>query len=74
MNCHRCGSTMILKKFCDYGGHSFGWKSDYCGDIMDQTQGNRQRFKKMGRGQDKAEGGHSAVIYREGVGFEWDGI
>ena len=37
MNCHRCGSTMILKKVCDYGGYSWGWKCILCGEIIDDN-------------------------------------
>ena len=46
MNCHRCGGIMIFKKFCDYGGYSFGWKCIYCGEIIDLIQENRQWIKK----------------------------
>jgi tRNA(Ile2) C34 agmatinyltransferase TiaS len=38
MNCPRCGSTMIFKKFFDYGGHSWGWECISCKEIIDQTQ------------------------------------
>ena len=38
MNCPRCGSSMVLKKFFDYGGHSWGWKCISCGEIIDQIQ------------------------------------
>ncbi|OGP87704.1 MAG: hypothetical protein A2157_18810 [Deltaproteobacteria bacterium RBG_16_47_11] len=38
MNCHRCGSTMIFKKFFDYGGHSWGWECISCKGIIDQIQ------------------------------------
>jgi len=73
MNCHRCGSTMIFKKFCDYGGHSSGWKCILCGEIIDQVQENRQRLKTR-RDQNKVGRNHSAMTYRDGVGFEWDSV
>jgi tRNA(Ile2) C34 agmatinyltransferase TiaS len=37
MKCHRCGDTMILNKFYDYGGYSWGWKCTFCGQIIDHT-------------------------------------
>ena len=37
MKCHRCGHTMILKKFYDYGGYSWGWKCTHCGTVIDQV-------------------------------------
>lgn len=37
MNCLRCGSTMIFKKFCDYGGYFSGWKCICCGEIIDEV-------------------------------------
>lgn len=43
MNCPRCGSTMIFKKFCDYGGYSCGWKCIRCGEIIDEVPENPQR-------------------------------
>lgn len=36
VNCPRCGSTMIFKKFFDYGGHSWGWECIFCKDIIEQ--------------------------------------
>ena len=42
MNCPRCGSTMIFKKFFDYGGHSWGWECISCKEIIDQIPENRQ--------------------------------
>ena len=48
MNCHRCGGTMIFKKFCDYGGYSCGWKCIICGEIIDQLPMNPQWLKESG--------------------------
>ena len=73
MNCHRCGSTMISKKFCDYGGYSCGWECILCGEIIDQIQGKRQCLK-IGGEQNKMGTRHSVMTYRDGVGFEWDGM
>lgn len=47
MNCDRCGSTMILKKLCDYGGYSWGWKCILCGGILEPTPENSQCLKKV---------------------------
>lgn len=56
MNCHRCGGTMIFKKFCDYGGYSWGWKCIFCGEIIDQIQQNLQSLKVAGhQKQDREE-------------------
>jgi DNA-directed RNA polymerase subunit RPC12/RpoP len=38
MNCPRCGSIMILKKFYDYGGYVWVWKCIFCGEITDLVQ------------------------------------
>ena len=73
MNCHRCGTTMIPKRFFDYGGYSFGWKCILCGEIIDQIQENRQ-WHKIGRDQSKIGRSYSVMTYRDGVGFEWDGM
>ena len=73
MNCHRCGGPMIFKKFCDYGGYSCGWKCILCGEIIDQVHENRQ-WLKTGRDQNKVGRRHSLMAYRDGVGFEWDGM
>ncbi|MBN2245106.1 MAG: hypothetical protein JW755_04605 [Candidatus Aminicenantes bacterium] len=43
MNCPLCGSVMIFKKFCDYGGYSYGWKCPRCGDIIDEYIENSQQ-------------------------------
>lgn len=56
MNCHRCGGTMIFKKFFDYGGYSWGWKCIFCEEIIDQNQNNLQLLKVAGhRKQDREE-------------------
>jgi len=77
MDCHRCGGTMILKKFCDYGGYSWGWKCIFCGEIIDQIPENHQSLKiarqqKQNRGEslcdDMEEGGQN------GNGFVWCGV
>ena len=73
MICHRCGTTMIFKKFCDYGGYSSVWKCILCGEIIDQVQENRQWFR-ISRDQDKVWRRHSVMTYRDGVGFGWDGM
>jgi len=73
MNCHRCGSTMIFKEFCDYGGYSYGWKCILCGEIIEQIQEGCQ-WLKIGREQNKVGRRHSVMTYRDGLGFEWDGM
>ena len=73
MICHRCGSTMTFKKFCDYGGYSCVWKCILCGEIIDEIQENRQ-WHKIGRDQSKIGRRYSVMTYRDGVGFEWDGM
>jgi hypothetical protein len=55
MNCHRCGGTMILKTFCDYGGYSWGWKCIFCGEIIDQIRENLQSLKVAGHQQQDRE-------------------
>ena len=45
MNCPRCGSTMIFKKFIDYGGHSWGWECVFCKEIIDQIAEVQQPTK-----------------------------
>jgi hypothetical protein len=57
MTCHRCGGIMILKKFCDYGGYSNGWKCIFCGEIIDLIQENRQWLKE---GVNKKQGSEEA--------------
>jgi hypothetical protein len=47
MNCHRCGDTMTLKKFYDYGGYSWGWKCTRCGEIMDHIVMQNYRMKEV---------------------------
>ena len=73
MDCHRCGGTMILKKICDYGGYSWGWKCFFCGEITDQVEEHLE-WLKIGRDQNKIGGRHSVMTYRDGVGFECDGM
>jgi tRNA(Ile2) C34 agmatinyltransferase TiaS len=73
MNCDRCGSIMISKRFCDYGGYSNGWKCILCGEIIDQIQENPQ-WLKIGRDQDKIGRRHYVMTYSDGVGFEWAGM
>jgi len=46
MNCHRCDGTMIFKKFCDYGGYSYGWKCIRCGEIIDEVPENPKRRER----------------------------
>lgn len=48
MNCHRCGSSMIFKKLCDYGGYSFGWKCILCGEIIDEIPKNHHQRREDG--------------------------
>lgn len=53
MNCHRCGSTMIFKKFFDYGGHSWGWECISCKEIIDQIQEIHPSLQEDGGGKEK---------------------
>jgi len=64
---------MISKKFCDYGGYSPGWKCILCGEIIDQVRESHQ-WHKIGGDQNKIGRRHSVMTYRDGVGFEWDGM
>jgi len=64
---------MIFKKFCDYGGYSYEWKCIPCGVIIDQIPENRQ-WLRIGRDQGKIGRRDSVMTYRDGVGFEWDGM
>lgn len=68
MNCHRCGGTMILKKFCDYGGYSCGWKCIICGEIIDEIPRNPQWLKEGGN-ENKNGRGHFPMTRRNGA--EW---
>ncbi len=73
MNCPRCGSTMIFRKFFDYGGHSWGWECILCGEIIDEIRENRQ-WLKIAMDQNKIGRKHSVMTYTDRVGFEWDGM
>jgi uncharacterized C2H2 Zn-finger protein len=55
MNCPRCGSTMIFRKFFDYGGHSWGWECTSCKEIIDQITENRQWPKEGGNKKQESE-------------------
>jgi len=57
MNCPRCGSTMIFKKFFDYGGHSWGWECLFCKEIVDQIPEVRQPPKEEWSGSEKRRSG-----------------
>jgi hypothetical protein len=37
---------MIFKKFCDYGGYSYGWKCILCGEIIDGIPESQQQLKE----------------------------
>jgi uncharacterized protein YifN (PemK superfamily) len=39
---------MIFKKFCDYGGYSFGWKCILCGEIIDEIPENHYQVIENG--------------------------
>ena len=71
MKCHRCGSTMIFKKFCDYGGYSFGWKCTLCGEIIDQIHENPQWLRMVkGRDEGRIRSTNSEKAQEDGIGFE----
>ena len=55
MKCHRCGDTMILKKFYDYGGYDWRWKCPRCGETRDQmlTEKQLERAGQWGKSQTK---------------------
>ncbi len=52
MKCHRCGDTMILKRFCDYGGYDWRWKCPRCGE-SEGSDGNRQSAHRKGGTMEK---------------------
>ena len=66
MNCHRCGNTMIFKKFCDYGGYFYGWKCSLCGEIIDEIPQNRQ-WLKGGWNENKNIRSHYPMTRRMGI-------
>ena len=47
MKCHRCSDPMVLKKFYDYGGYSWGWECTFCGQIVDHTLMQNHPMKKV---------------------------
>jgi hypothetical protein len=55
MNCPRCGSTMIFRKFFDYGGHCWGWECISCKEIIDPIAENRQWPKVGGNKKQESE-------------------
>ena len=57
MNCPRCGSAMIFKKFFDYGGHFWGWECFFCKEIIDQIQEVRRPTKEDWNGKEKQTSG-----------------
>ena len=73
MKCHRCGSLMVFERFYGPNEYFLGWRCVLCGEIIDQIQENRQ-WLKIGGNQNRLDGRHSVVTYKDGVGFEWDGM
>ena len=49
MKCHRCGDTMILKKFHDYGGYDLRWKCPCCGETRDLMAAQNRRMERTGQ-------------------------
>jgi uncharacterized C2H2 Zn-finger protein len=49
MKCHRCGDTMILKKFYDYGGYDWRWKCPRCGEMRDQMGTDNRHVERVGQ-------------------------
>lgn len=77
MNCHHCGGTMILKKFCDYGGYFTGWKCIFCGEIIDHIQENLHSFKKAREQKQDTNGALCDDMEEEkqnGAEFVWCGV
>jgi hypothetical protein len=61
MNCPHCGSTMIFKKFFEYGGHSWGWECIFCKDIIEQISEVRRLPKEDWNEREEQR-----------IGKEWD--
>jgi len=61
MNCPRCGSTMIFKKFFDYGGHSWGWECFFCKEIIDQIPEVHRPLKEEWNRREKRRSGEEWV-------------
>ncbi len=49
MKCHRCGDTMILKKFYDYGGYDLRWKCRCCGETRDLIVTENRPMERAGQ-------------------------
>ena len=61
MKCHRCGDTMILKKFYDYGGYDWRWKCPRCGELRDQMATDNRRIERVEQWR-KSQGKEIAII------------
>ena len=59
INCRRCGSAMIFKKFFDYGGHSWGWECVFCKEVIDYTPEVDRPAKEDWKGREGRNGAES---------------
>jgi hypothetical protein len=57
---------MIFKKFCDYGGYSYGWKCLLCGEIIDEIPENRPLLKEY-RNENKKVKSRDLMMWKMGI-------
>jgi len=57
---------MTFKRFCDYGGYSYGWICSLCGQIIDEIPENRQ-WLEGGRTENKNARSHDLRTSRMGI-------